>query len=63
MGAGAFPKKESFMENNNVSAFHPSTRLYRFCILLFISLVTFGSYFAYDIIGAMADTQDRKSVV
>jgi MFS family permease len=34
--------------------FHPSTKLYRFTILAFIALVTFGSYFAYDIIGAVA---------
>ena len=36
------------------NAFHPSTKLYRFTILAFISLLTFGSYFAYDIIGALA---------
>ncbi|HFE65360.1 MAG TPA: MFS transporter [Caldithrix sp.] len=36
------------------SAFHPATRLYRFSVLLFVSLLTFGSYFAYDIIGAIA---------
>lgn len=34
--------------------FHPSTRLYRFTNLLFISSLSFGSYFAYDIIGAIA---------
>jgi MFS family permease len=33
---------------------HPSTKAYRFTILAFISLLTFGSYFAYDIIGAVA---------
>lgn len=32
----------------------PSTRFYRFSILFFVSLLTFGSYFAYDIIGAIA---------
>ena len=36
--------------------FHPSTRTFRFSILFFISLLTFGSYFAYDIIGAVAPT-------
>lgn len=36
--------------------FYPSTKLYRFAILVFISLLTFGSYFAYDIIGAVAPT-------
>ncbi len=34
--------------------FHPSRPLYRFTNLLFISSLSFGSYFAYDIIGAVA---------
>jgi len=33
---------------------HPAKRSYRFTVLLFASLLTFGSYFAYDIIGAIA---------
>ncbi|HEX9081020.1 MAG TPA: MFS transporter, partial [Holophagaceae bacterium] len=36
--------------------FHPETRLYRFTILLFISLLVLGSYFAYDSIGALEAT-------
>lgn len=36
--------------------FHPSTRLYRFTVLFFVSLLTYGSYFAYDSIGAIAPT-------
>ena len=36
--------------------FHPSGRPYRFTILLFISLLLLGSYFAYDSIGALAPT-------
>jgi len=36
--------------------FHPSRRPYRFTILLFISLIVLGSYFAYDSIGALAPT-------
>ncbi|MDR3792494.1 MAG: MFS transporter [Terracidiphilus sp.] len=39
-----------------VGFFHPSGRLYRFTILLFISLLLLGSYFAYDSIGALAPT-------
>ncbi len=39
-----------------VGFFHPSTRLYRFTVLLFVSLLTYGSYFAYDSIGAIAPT-------
>ena len=35
-------------------AFHPSRALYRFSILLFIASLSFGSYFAYDIVGAIA---------
>ncbi|MBN1779501.1 MFS transporter [bacterium] len=34
--------------------FHPSTRLFRFTLLIFISLLSFGTYFAYDIISAVA---------
>ena len=34
----------------------PSSKSYRFSILFFISMLTFGSYFAYDIIGAIAPT-------
>jgi MFS family permease len=37
-----------------VGFFHPSKPIYRFTNLLFISSLTFGSYFAYDIIGAIA---------
>ena len=36
------------------SWFHPAGRPYRFTVLFFASLLTFGSYFAYDIIGAIA---------
>jgi len=36
--------------------FHPSRKPYRFTILLFVSLLTYGSYFAYDSIGAIAPT-------
>ncbi len=44
------------MATDNLGAFHPSSRLYRFTILLFISLLVFGSYFAYDSIGALETT-------
>ena len=33
---------------------NPSSRAYRYTVLLFVSLLTFGSYFAYDSIGAIA---------
>ena len=35
---------------------HPSRRAYRYTVLLFVGLLPFGSYFAYDSIGAMAPT-------
>jgi MFS family permease len=38
----------------HVGLFHPSRPFYRFTNLLFISSLSFGSYFAYDIIGAVA---------
>ena len=37
-----------------VGFFHPTRPIYRFTNLLFIASLTFGSYFAYDIIGAIA---------
>ena len=48
------------MINTATGAFHPSTRLYRFTILVFISLLVFGSYFAYDSIGALETTLMRE---
>lgn len=42
--------------NSDHGFFHPSTRLYRFTILVFVSLLTYGSYFAYDSVGAIAPT-------
>ncbi|HUB03289.1 MAG TPA: MFS transporter [Terriglobales bacterium] len=41
---------------DSIGFFHPSRRPYRFTILLFISLLILGSYFAYDSIGALAPT-------
>ncbi|MFC1568957.1 MFS transporter [bacterium] len=41
---------------SSLPRFHPSTKAFRFTILFFISLLSFGSYFAYDIIGAVAPT-------
>ena len=39
-----------------VGPFHPSTRAYRFALLCFVGLLTYGSYFAYDVVGALAPT-------
>jgi len=36
--------------------FHPARRLYRFTNLFFIASLSFGSYFAYDIVSAIAPT-------
>src|SRR5690349_7726836 len=38
------------------TAFHPSTALYRFTVLAFAALMAFGSYFAYDSVGAIETT-------
>jgi MFS family permease len=39
-----------------MSPFKPASRLYRYTVMIFVSLLTFGSYFAYDSIGAIAPT-------
>jgi MFS family permease len=36
--------------------FHPSRGAYRYTVLLFVGLLPFGSYFAYDSIGALGPT-------
>jgi MFS family permease len=36
--------------------FHPSRRSFRYTVLFIVSLLTFGSYFAYDSVGAIAPT-------
>ena len=38
------------------SFFHPTRRPYRYAVLFIVSLLTFGSYFAYDSVGAIAPT-------
>jgi len=37
-------------------AFHPSKKLFRFTILIFVASLSFGSYFAYDIVSGIAPT-------
>ncbi len=41
---------------NPVGVFHPSRGLYRWAVLIIAGILTFGSYFAYDSIGALVDT-------
>ena len=43
-----------------VSIFHPTRSPYRFTVLIFAALLSFGSYFAYDIVGAIAPTLVEK---
>jgi MFS family permease len=43
-------------DETNHSFFHPATGIYRFTVLAFVSLLTLGCYFAYDIIAAIADS-------
>ncbi|MCX6558967.1 MAG: MFS transporter [Candidatus Aminicenantes bacterium] len=40
--------------------FHPTKPLYRFSLLIFVAMLSFGSYFAYDIVGAIAPTLVEK---
>ena len=40
----------------NQHFWHPSRRPYRYGVLITVSLLTFGSYFAYDSVGAIAPT-------
>lgn len=42
------------MNDSKVGIFHPSTKAFRFTILIFVSLLTYGSYFAYDGLSAIA---------
>ncbi|MGA2736681.1 MAG: MFS transporter [Bryobacteraceae bacterium] len=44
------------MSPSESGPFHPAARLYRFIILAFAALITFGSYFAYDSVGAIETT-------
>ncbi len=37
-----------------VGIFHPSKKLYRFTVLGFVASLSFGSYFAYDIVSGIA---------
>jgi MFS family permease len=36
--------------------FHPARPVFRFSILFFVALLSFGSYFAYDVVSAIAPT-------
>jgi MFS family permease len=40
--------------------FHPSRSIYRYTVLVFVSILTFGSYFAYDSLGAIASTLTQE---
>jgi MFS family permease len=43
-------------ETNDYSFFHPASKGFRFTILAFVSMLSMGTYFAYDIIAAIADS-------
>jgi MFS family permease len=45
--------------DSQLGPFHPSRRPYRFTILLIASFMLFGSYFAYDSVGAIETTLMR----
>ncbi|HEV2246437.1 MAG TPA: MFS transporter, partial [Terriglobia bacterium] len=44
------------MPTSDQGLLHPKGGLYRFVILAFASLMAFGSYFAYDSVGAIETT-------
>jgi MFS family permease len=44
------------MSTSEHGAFYPAARPYRFVILAFVGLMAFGSYFAYDSVGAIETT-------
>jgi MFS family permease len=50
------PSASQAASRESIGFFDPSTRLYRFTILFFISMLVLGSYFAYDSIGALGPT-------
>lgn len=41
-------------EMETAGFFHPAKPVYRFTVLFFVALLTYGSYFAYDSLGAIA---------
>ena len=45
-----------FMSTTEHDPFHPAGRPYRFAVLFFAALMAFGSYFAYDSVGAIETT-------
>jgi MFS family permease len=49
-------KIEGLVTDSHPGRFHASSKPYRFTVLLFASAMAFGSYFAYDSIGAIETT-------
>ncbi len=43
------------MNGETIGFYHPSRRAFRFTVLIFVGLLTYGSYFAYDCVGAIPD--------
>ncbi len=48
------------IETTEHSFFHPASKGFRFTILAFVSMLSMGTYFAYDIIAAIADSLMTK---
>jgi hypothetical protein len=44
------------MTPDHPRGFHPAGKPYRFAVLAFAALMAFGSYFAYDSVGAIETT-------
>ena len=45
--------------SERAGGFQPQARAYRMTLLVFVGLLTYGSYFAYDVVGALAPTLMR----
>lgn len=43
-------------KTQEIGIFHPSTKFYRFTLLIFVALLSLGSYFAYDIVASLSET-------
>ncbi len=48
------------IETTEHSFLHPASKGFRFTILIFVSMLSMGTYFAYDIIAAIADSLMTK---
>ena len=53
-------EKQSLIQS--VGFFHPTRRFYRYTVLAVVSLICFGSYFAFDEIQPIANDLEKVSL-